>query len=69
MLLSEDDLEAVAHAYHGQIVFGSNIYIALELVTIVYQHHHPYAIANNTRIMVEGVLAHHRVPKPTSLFQ
>lgn len=61
MMLNVDDLEAVAHAYHGQIEFGSDVRTALNLATIVYQQRHPYAVADNTRLMVEDALAHHQV--------
>ena len=69
MLLNEEDLEAVARAYYGQIEFGSDSRTALNLATIVYQQRHPHAIADNTRIMVEGALAHHQDHEPISSFQ
>mgnify|MGYP004002101251 CR=1 FL=1 len=61
MLLNEDDLEAVARAYHGQIEFGSDKRTALNLATIVYQQRHPYAVAENTRLIVEESLVLHQV--------
>ena len=63
MLLTKDDFDVVARAYHCQIDFGSDERTALNLATIVYQQRHPYAVAANSRIMVENALSHGDVPQ------
>ncbi|MBT5110078.1 MAG: hypothetical protein HOM25_15475 [Rhodospirillaceae bacterium] len=57
MLLTEEDLNAVAQAYRCQIDFGSDERTALNLATIVYQQRHPYAVAANSRTLVGDALA------------